>query len=279
MDSLVIPLVLWTAVFCDLMVWVMVFGSRRLKPEQAILPHRRLAECGLEQICKFLGPMNKFPKILILILSIFIAPLFSAGTVEAFIDIGLRLSQNISAGSSDVEIVPIAVDPLGTLISPLRIAKGGNIYGVALVDITDPAATKTRIKLASGLIKALRKFGVEPQPGTLQLADAYADAIGHCTGSLVVFYGSVDINNNTSKDAQLVRTAFNPIHLESAPSSFTVPANTTISKGGFGQLGPYSSCEYVLPPEYYVGTGSATYSVSQDGAMVDTVTYYWTYAF
>ncbi len=67
-----------------------------------------------------------------------------------FIDIGLRVYDGTSA-------ITIACEPQGTLTSPLRISKNGQTYGIALVDPSDPMASKIRIQTSSG-IKALRKF-------------------------------------------------------------------------------------------------------------------------
>lgn len=65
-------------------------------------------------------------------------------------DIGLRLFD----GSQTIKI---AIEPTGTLTSPLRIAKNGIVYGIALVDISDPRASKMRVKTSSG-IKAIMKI-------------------------------------------------------------------------------------------------------------------------
>lgn len=67
-----------------------------------------------------------------------------------YIDIGLRVFDG-------EEIIRIACEPEGTLTSPLRIAKNGVIYGVVLVDPSDPHASKIKVKTKSG-IKALRKY-------------------------------------------------------------------------------------------------------------------------
>jgi len=66
------------------------------------------------------------------------------------VDIGLRVFDG-------TQIVPIAAEPLGTLTSPLRIGKNGNTYGVVLVDILDPNASKVRINTSGG-VKALMKM-------------------------------------------------------------------------------------------------------------------------
>lgn len=65
-------------------------------------------------------------------------------------DIGLRVFDG-------TQTVSIAGEPLGTLTSPLRIAKDGVIYGIALVDVGDPNESGIRIRTSSG-IKALRKY-------------------------------------------------------------------------------------------------------------------------
>jgi hypothetical protein len=66
------------------------------------------------------------------------------------IDIGLRVYDG-------TEIVTIACELEGTLTSPLRIAKNSVVYGIVLVEPSDPAASKLKIQTSSG-IRALRKF-------------------------------------------------------------------------------------------------------------------------
>lgn len=67
-----------------------------------------------------------------------------------YIDIGLRIFDGR-------EIIRIACEPAGTLTSPLRIAKNGVIYGIVLVDPSDPHASRIKVQTKSG-IKALRKY-------------------------------------------------------------------------------------------------------------------------
>lgn len=67
---------------------------------------------------------------------------------NSYLDIGLRYYD----GS---KIVGIAAEK--ALSSPLRIYKNGKIYGIALVNINDPKASKIRVKTLGG-IKALRKL-------------------------------------------------------------------------------------------------------------------------
>ena len=65
------------------------------------------------------------------------------------VDCGLR--------GYDNSVVKFACEPLGTLTSPLRINKNGSIYGVILVDESDPMASDLKIKTSAG-IKYIKKF-------------------------------------------------------------------------------------------------------------------------
>lgn len=58
-------------------------------------------------------------------------------------DIGLRVQD----GGATIRI---AVEPAGTLTSPLRIAKNGTIYSIVLVEPSDPSASHLRVKTAAG---------------------------------------------------------------------------------------------------------------------------------
>jgi len=156
--------------------------------------------------------------------------------------------------------------------SPLRMVKNGITYSVALVSPTDPDATKALIKLGNGVIMALRKF----TDFSYYFADQGAQATGSCSSSQTTFSSTFNINNPYNSVATLNRTTFNPISLETAPGSFTLPSNTTVSKGGFGNL-VFSGC-LPVPPAQYGGTGSATYSVTINGVIVGSVKYSWTYA-
>jgi hypothetical protein len=66
-----------------------------------------------------------------------------------YLDIGLKIFD----GTSNVTI---ACEP-GTATSRLRIAKGGVVYGIALVLPADPMASRVRIQTPDG-IRALRKY-------------------------------------------------------------------------------------------------------------------------
>lgn len=78
-----------------------------------------------------------------------VSQIADSGVGGSFIDIGLRVKE--SSGT-----VSIAAESVAT--SPLRIAKGGTVYGIALVPTTDANASHTYIKLGNAL-KALRKVG------------------------------------------------------------------------------------------------------------------------
>ncbi len=66
-----------------------------------------------------------------------------------YIDIGLRIFD----GTSNVAI---ACEP-GTPTSRLRIAEDGTVYGIVLVDPSDPSASRIRIQTPDG-VKALREY-------------------------------------------------------------------------------------------------------------------------
>lgn len=69
---------------------------------------------------------------------------------QVYQDIGLRVFDG-------TDIVAIAAEN-GTATSPLRIAKGGVVYGIVLVNPGDANDSGIRIRLASGETKALRKL-------------------------------------------------------------------------------------------------------------------------
>jgi len=66
--------------------------------------------------------------------------------VSPYIDIGLRIYDGTTT-------VSIGIEP-GAPTSPLRIQKNGTTYGVGLVDVSDPKASKMRIETSTG-VKAL----------------------------------------------------------------------------------------------------------------------------
>ena len=82
-------------------------------------------------------------------------------TSNNFIDIGLRVNQGTPTSPNIQHIAIESVVTPPATPSKLRIAKNGTAYGtnifhVALVDPGDANATKVRIKLADGSVKALR---------------------------------------------------------------------------------------------------------------------------
>ncbi len=83
-----------------------------------------------------------------LLLTIFLC--LPAAAAWGDIDIGLRLYDG-------QKIVKIACEPIGTVTSPLRIARDGTIYGIVLVAPGSPTATGIIIQTASGP-KALAKL-------------------------------------------------------------------------------------------------------------------------
>jgi hypothetical protein len=70
--------------------------------------------------------------------------------VGGYVDIGLR-------AYNGTEIITIACEPDDAISSALRIVKDSKIYGIVLVDITDPDASSIRIRTSSG-VKALKKL-------------------------------------------------------------------------------------------------------------------------
>ncbi|MFA5008866.1 MAG: hypothetical protein WC546_06580 [Candidatus Omnitrophota bacterium] len=71
------------------------------------------------------------------------------------IDIGLRVRE-------DGENVAIAAKTEATSNSPIRIRKAAANYGVQHVNTNHPAATKVRVRLPSGQIRALKKMCGKP---------------------------------------------------------------------------------------------------------------------
>ncbi|MFH0776478.1 MAG: hypothetical protein V1936_02595 [Patescibacteria group bacterium] len=68
---------------------------------------------------------------------------------DCYQDIGLRLFDG-------QKIVKIAADPFEA-VSPVRIFRDGVVYGLALVDVDDPDATKIKVQTSAG-VKALRAY-------------------------------------------------------------------------------------------------------------------------
>lgn len=77
--------------------------------------------------------------------------IFYAQEIFAEEDIGLRVYDG-------TESVAIAVEPAGPSTSPLRIAKGGNIYSIVLVAQGDSKESGLRIQTANPGIMGLKKY-------------------------------------------------------------------------------------------------------------------------
>lgn len=189
----------------------------------------------------------------------------------SFIDIGLRVNQG-TLNSPDIQRIAIE-NPSGPVSSPLKLAKNGIKYNVALVDPSHPLATKVHIKLADGIIKALRKFATI----VIDFLDQSASVRGYDTPSGSYFYATFNITNNSPYKVDFDRIDFKPVHKETAPTSFSIDPNKTLSQGGFGNISKSMKVSPVSP--YPSKEGSATYSVKVDGVEVDTVTYTWSYDF
>lgn len=198
--------------------------------------------------------------------------LFVSREVKAlsFIDIGLRINQGTQA-VPDIQKIAIE-DPSGSVSSPLMIAKGGTKYHVALVDPSDPFATKAHIKLASGIVRALRKLG-----SVAVLQDQTVMAIGHSSGSNTNFYASIVIANPTSSTITLTRTSYTLAYQEAVPpSTIVIGANSSVTQIFGSKIFPGNPA--VPDANYANKSGTATYSISVGGISSGSVTYIWDYA-
>jgi hypothetical protein len=163
--------------------------------------------------------------------------------------------------------------------SPLRIAKNGTILGIALVDTTDPLASKTRIAISASSIKALKKYATSTSATTtMDIADLPDQTVmtsGVQNGGRTDFSGTITLSNPTKDEITLTRTSFSPLGTETAPASISLHAHFATPVGGFGYLSlpGYPS----TPNSTYSGTGSAVYDIVKGGVTVGSVTYSWTY--
>ncbi len=189
----------------------------------------------------------------------------------SFIDIGFRVNQG-TLTSPDIQRIAIE-NPSSPVSSPLKLAKNGIKYNVALVDPSHPLATKVHIKLADGIIKALRRFAMI----VIDFPDQSAGVDGHESSLGSYFYATFNINNNSPYKVDFDRIDFKPVHEETAPNSFSIDPGKILSQGGFGNIS--RSMMVLLGSPYISKEGSATYSVKVDGVEVDTVTYTWAYNF
>lgn len=206
------------------------------------------------------------------VLVLIVCTLFIAKDVKAlsFIDIGLKINQGTQV-SPDIQKIAIE-DPSGSVSSPLMIAKNGTKYHIALVDPSDPFATKAHIKLAGGVIKALRKLG-----SVAILQDQTVLAIGHSSGSNTNFYASITITNTTSSTIVLTRTSYVLAYQEAVPpATITINPNSSVTQIFGSKIFPGNPA--VPDANYANKSGTATYSVSVGGASSGSVTYTWDYA-
>ncbi|KKQ06501.1 MAG: Ig family protein [Parcubacteria group bacterium GW2011_GWB1_36_5] len=114
--------------------------------------------------------------------------------------------------------------------------------------------------------------------------DQNTTAFGHCSFRTTSFYGVINITNSSSNDVRFSRTSFTTPTLPgitgSSPSSFIVPAGSTLGKGGFGNITYSDSDCMIVVPSNNVLDGSATYKVERvdNGALVASeVIYSWDY--
>ena len=77
------------------------------------------------------------------------ASAYSVDATFAILDIGLRAFDG-------AQVIRIAVDNVSSSY-PLRIHKNGATYGIVLVDVSDPDASKFRIQTSAGM-KAIKKM-------------------------------------------------------------------------------------------------------------------------
>ena len=185
------------------------------------------------------------------------------------VDIGLYVRENGS-------LAKICAENIGETTSPLRIAKSGIKYGVALVDPSDPNASKARIRIPGGITKALKKYVV--YQASANFNDQIVGAVGHPSGGNTVFYSTFVITNTTPNTYTFVRISTNnidPIHVGSSPASFTINPNETLNKNMGGTIS-FPGNLTLIPDSTWV-QGSATYSVQLNGVEVDQVTYTWVY--
>lgn len=206
----------------------------------------------------------------ILFMVMSIAFLANKAQALSFIDIGLRVNQGTQT-VPDIQKIAIE-DPSGSVSSPLMIAKGGVKYHVALVDPSDPFATKAHIRLASGVVKALRKMGT-----SIVLPDQTVMAIGHGSGSNTNFYASIVITNTTASTITLTRTSYTLAYQEAIPpATITINPNSSVTQIFGSKIFPGNPA---IPDANYANkSGTATYSVSVGGVTSGSVTYTWDYA-
>ncbi|HHE76737.1 MAG TPA: hypothetical protein ENL27_02015 [Candidatus Parcubacteria bacterium] len=77
-----------------------------------------------------------------------------------YLDIGLRIKEKGKSQPTTIAVTDKLIVKIGdkTYINPLRIAKKGKKYAIALVPPSHPWATQARIKLSSGSVMALMEY-------------------------------------------------------------------------------------------------------------------------
>lgn len=182
-----------------------------------------------------------------------------------FVDIGFRVKE---AGT--VSPTAIAIESVGTVpMSPLRIAKNGVVYGIALVDPSDINATKALIRLAGNVTKALRKFSSDLFP------DKKLKVYYHCNGIELYYSAMTVISNPLNTPITFTRTTYSTTGLNSL-SSFVIPANSNVTKEiAYTNKSNASNCP-VEQPTPNLPPGFADYNVTQGASIIDTVDYSWT---
>lgn len=187
------------------------------------------------------------------------------------VDIGLFVRENGS-------LAKICAENIAETTSPLRIAKSGIKYGVALVDPSDPNASKARIRIPGGITKALKKYVVPSVYPNFadQTHDVQRDGLGP-TDFYAIFPISNVGDNNTYVFVRTNTSNINADKIGYSPTSFTLNPNSTMNLK-LGRVTFPGKVDQVPDPTWI--QGSATYSVrvgSSSGPEIDTVTYTWVY--
>lgn len=107
-------------------------------------------------------------------------------------DIGLKVYD----GS---EAIPIEVELAGASTSPLRIAKGGNVYSIVLVAQGDPKESGLRIQIANPGIMGLKKY--VPLPTAYVSISMFAKRV---FGTWYEVYANITVRENTSSGPPMV---------------------------------------------------------------------------
>jgi len=213
----------------------------------------------------------KYPLLSIAVLFCFLMFSDSAkAQVSSFIDIGFRVNQGTQASPS-IERVAIE-NPADSVSSPLKLAKNGIVYRVALVDPSDPLALNVRIRLPGNITKALRKYVENVYP---EFENKAVNLKGSCSAGRTTWSGEISLTNNSSSEFEFIKDSTSGNGR--SPNSFIVGPNSTKTIPGFGYLF-YDSRNCVAVPAGIVIEGSVTYLIKQNNVYTGkTVTYNWEY--